>query len=165
MIDIALDAAGNLYLIGQSSASDGFPLEQALQPMVNGSFDTFITKIGDVGLPAVPICDIQMSQSSYSPGEVATANIVRQVNPGPQPVALEIKIWLRAPDGVITSFENSGADGSELLPAESELDAGPLMLFEVMPETVRGRYEFSCRLLEPLTGKLIAEDRNPFDVP
>jgi hypothetical protein len=133
--------------------------------MVNGSFDTFIMKIGDLELPAVPICDIRMSQSSYALGEMATADVIRRVNPGPMPVALELKIWRQDPDGTITSFENAGADGTLQLPAQSEMDSGPLPLFEVVPETVRGRYEFSCRLLEPLTGKLIAEDRNPFDIP
>ncbi len=162
---ITLDTAGNVYLVGQSSASDGFPIEQALQPIVNGSFDAFITKIGDVDLPAVPICDIQMSQNSYGPGDTVTAAIVRQANPGPLPVALEVKMWLQAPDGTITSFENSGADGSVQLPAGSDENLGPLPLFDVLPETVRGRYEFSCRMLEPLTGQLLAEDRNPFEIP
>ncbi len=106
---ITLDTAGNLYIVGQSNVSDGFPIEQALQPMVNGSFDVFITKIGDIDLPAVPICDIRMSQSSYSPGDIVTADVVRQVNPGPQPVALEVKIWLQDPDGGITPFQNTGA--------------------------------------------------------
>ena len=162
---VTMDAVGNLYLIGQVSSSAGFPVAQPLQPMVNGSFDTFMMKIGDVALPAIPICDLRMSQSSYALGETVTVSVVRRVNPGPLPVALEIKMWLQDPTGAITSFENSGADGSMVLPAASDVDSGPLALFGVTEETVRGRYELSCRMLDPLTGKLIAEDRNPFDIP
>jgi len=39
-------------------------------------------------------CDIQMSQLIYIDGEEVIANVLRITNPTPDPLSLELKIWL-----------------------------------------------------------------------
>ena len=62
------------------------------------------------------------------------------------------------------SFVNVGTDGSLVLPAGTDVDLGPVPLFTVTAAMPRGNYEFSCRTLDPVTGELLTEDLNPFDV-
>ncbi len=58
---------------------------------------------------------------------------------------------------------NIGADETFVLPIGFDQNFGPLPLFPAadMPP---GNYEFSCRLLDPITKKLLAEDLNTFEV-
>jgi hypothetical protein len=46
--DIALDGAGNTYLVGQSASSD-FPTKDAIQADVGGNNDVFVTKLDPTG--------------------------------------------------------------------------------------------------------------------
>jgi len=64
------------------------------------------------------------------------------------------------PIGVV----NVGADGSLVLPAGTDVDLGPLPILPVTAALPRGDYEFSCRMLDPVTGELLAEDLNLFEV-
>ena len=47
-IDLALDAAGNAYLAGTTTAND-FPLASPLQPSFGGGSDAFVSKLGPSG--------------------------------------------------------------------------------------------------------------------
>ena len=42
---------------------------------------------------------------------------------------------------------------------------GPLTLFTVNSGFPCGPYVFNCRILNPVTGGLLAEDLNPFTIP
>jgi hypothetical protein len=43
-------------------------------------------------------------------------------------------------------------------------DFGPLPLFAITPQFPRGAYALSCRVLDPVTGKIHVEDFNSFVV-
>jgi hypothetical protein len=109
-------------------------------------------------------CDVDMSQAIYVNGDTVTATTLRIVNPSAGPVSIELKIWLGWPGGPPISVVNAGADGSVILPAGLDLDLGPVSLFSVIPGTPRGAYEFSCRMLDPVTHKFLAEDLTPFAI-
>ncbi len=112
---------------------------------------------------STPQCDIQLNQANYVDGETVTANVFRFANPTGVPVATEIKCWLGVPGVPPIPVINVGADGSVVFPAGMDIDYGPIPLFPVtgLP---RGSYELSCRLLDPVTGELLCEDRNFFDI-
>jgi DNA-binding beta-propeller fold protein YncE len=159
---------GNLYVASQGTSSvlryDG----------QTGAFlDTFVTA-GSGGLqfptfltffPSDPACDIRMSQNAYSAGETVTVESWRLRNPGPDPVAVEMKTWLGVPTSGAISIVNAGADGSLTLAAGFDEEFGPIDLFVVQAGFPSGTYEFSCRLLDPTTGQTKHEDLNPFEIP
>ena len=111
-----------------------------------------------------PQCELEMSQATYVDGETVTAQVFRFSNTTDSAVATEIKIWLGVPGLAPLSVVNIGADGSFLLPAGTDLNLGPLPLLPVTPGLPRGDYEFSCRMLDPVTGALLFEDINTFEV-
>lgn len=109
-------------------------------------------------------CDIQMSQQTYIDGETARADSILFTNMTGAAVSVEWKIWLIVPGISPIGVVNIGADGSRVFQDGTSLELGPLDLFTIMPNLPRGSYEFSCRLLDPTTGRLLLEDRNFFDV-
>ena len=110
-------------------------------------------------------CAIDMSQAVYIDGETITADAFRIVNLNTAPLALEWKVWLVIPNLPPISLINLGADGSFALPSGTDVDLGPLPLLPVTAVLPRGAgYELSCRLLDPVTGRLLMEDRNFFEL-
>ena len=113
--------------------------------------------------PGLAECDIQMSQASYVDGETITADVFRIANLTGASQALEIKIWLGVP-GASPIDVPLGADDTFVLPDGTDVDLGPVPLLPVTAALARGGYEFSCRMLNPTTGRLLREDRNFFDL-
>jgi hypothetical protein len=113
--------------------------------------------------PTRPECEIEMSQPVYIDGEEVIANVLSIANPTPNALALEVKIWLDLA-GTTRPVLNLGADGSTVLPAGFNVDLGPVTLFTVDPGLPVGTHEFSCRMLDPVTGRLLREDRNFFEI-
>lgn len=111
-----------------------------------------------------PLCDIQLNQATYVDGEAVTATVFRSANLSAAPIAMEVKIWLGLPGVPPISVSNLGADGSFVLPPGTDVDLGPIPLFPVTAALPHGNYEFSCRLLDPVTGELLTEARNFFDI-
>ena len=111
----------------------------------------------------VPDCDIEMSQSVYTSGDTVTATVWRIANLDTNPVSVEWKVWLVIPTIPPISIINLGADGTLVLPGGFDLNFGPLDLFPAA-ELPPGNYEFSARLLDPVTGELLCEDVNPFTI-
>ncbi len=108
-------------------------------------------------------CDIHMDQSIYIGGETVTASRFSLYNPDTNPVAVECKAWLETPFGPPISVVNIGYDGSFVLPAGYNLDLGPLTLFPALA-VPSGTYAFSTRVLNPITGELLCEDLNVFEI-
>ena len=108
-------------------------------------------------------CDIQLSQSIYNDGDTVTAEVFRIANMSGTTLQLEWKVWLGLPGAPPVSIINVGADGSFSLP-DRDVELGPLPLLPVSAGTPPGFYEFSCRFLDPVTGELLAEDRNFFEI-
>ena len=107
-------------------------------------------------------CDIQLNQATYIDGDTVTANVFRVVNLTGAPIATELKVWQGLPKMPPISFLNVGSDGSTVLPAGADIDRGPFPLLSVTAALPRGIHEISCRLLDPVTGELLFEDRNSF---
>jgi hypothetical protein len=114
--------------------------------------------------PVTPECDIQLNQTSFGNGDTVTANVYRFANLTTAPIATEMKFWLGVPGIPPISVANVGSDGSIELPAGLDSDFGPIPLIPVTAALPRGTYEFSCRFLDPVTGELLAEDRNFFEI-
>ena len=106
-------------------------------------------------------CDTQVNHSTYVNGDPIQVSTLRFANPTSASVAAEIKVWLgttAAPVSVI----NAGANGSAMLPPGLDVNLGPFTLFTVTPAVPRGGYEFSCRLLDPASGEVLAVKRSSF---
>ena len=112
----------------------------------------------------LPECDIQLNQLTYVDGDMVTADVFRIANPTAASLALEWKVWLAVPGLSPIGIVNLGADGSFVLPAGTDVDLGPLPLLPVSAALPRGNYELSCRMLDPVTGELLTEDLNPFEI-
>lgn len=106
-------------------------------------------------------CDTQVNHPTYVNGDQVQVPVLRFANPTSGPMATEIKVWLGTPAGAV-SLINVGANGSTVLPSGLDVNLGPFTFFTVTPAMTRGGYEFSCRLLEPATGALLAVKRSSF---
>ena len=109
-------------------------------------------------------CDIQLSRGVYMDGDTVTATVFRLTNPGTEAVAVELKSWLEGPNFEPIPLINEGADGTLVLPAGFDANLGPLPLLTVTPAITRGRYEWNCRMINPVTGESRSSDINLFDV-
>ena len=121
---------------------------------------------GQVDVVSTPACDIQLNQSSYVSGDPITADVFRIANLTAASLALEWKAWLGVPNESPIEVVNVGADGSFVLPAGTDVDFGPVPFqpLSVPPGLPPGSYELSCRLLDPVTGELLTEDINVFEI-
>jgi hypothetical protein len=108
------------------------------------------------------LCETAVNQNSYSNGDSVQLSTLRLANLGSNAAATEIKVWLGLPDGTNLTFVNTGANGSVVLPPGFDVHLGPATLFQVTAALARGGYEISCRLLEPVTGKVIASNFRSF---
>jgi hypothetical protein len=110
------------------------------------------------------LCDIGMSQATYTNGDTVATQFFRLANQTQSDVALEWKAWLTGVGIDPISLLNVGADGSIILPAGLDTDFGAISLFPVTPGIPRGTYGFNCRLLDPVTGETMTLDENLFDI-
>lgn len=109
-------------------------------------------------------CDIELNQDLFVDGETITADVFRVANRSGDPIAMELKIWLGVPDASPVSIANVGAFGGYALPAGTDVDLGPISLGTVTAAWPREDYDFSCRMLDRITGGVLWEDRNFFEV-
>ena len=96
--------------------------------------------------------------------EQVTARVARLSNPGPGPVAVEIKTWFENPGMSSTPDKNIGWDGTFVLSPGYDQDFGPMPLFTVTSDFTPGTYEYNCRLIDPVTGRPVTLDRNVYDI-
>jgi hypothetical protein len=105
-----------------------------------------------------------MSQPNYADGQTVTATEFRLSNTAATNSIIELKVSLTVPGIAPISFLNFGADGSLILPPGADENLAPLMLFVVNPLMPRGTYEFHSRIVNPVTGKMVSQDLNTFDI-
>lgn len=110
------------------------------------------------------LLDITMNKSTYVNGDNVTASGFRLKNTGSSAAAVELKVWLGVPGAAPIAILNLGPDGSFVIPAAFDHEFGPLGLFTVAGTLPRGNYEFSSRMVDPLTGFTLSEDLNPFAI-
>lgn len=111
-----------------------------------------------------PRCQLEVTQQSYRAGDTVRASL-HLSNPTPAAAQVEMKIWFSAPGEVALSLADPAEAGRSLeLPGMLNRDSGSLRLFAVDDSTPRGTYEMNCRLIDPVTGSLLSEDLNAFQV-
>jgi len=149
---ISLDTLGSMVLDIDGDQLDARFIDN------NGSVQDYFTLV-----KGRPVCDIQMSQASYTAGETVTVSVFRISNPTTNLVSVEWAVWLEIPTIPPISLVNIGASGTFILSQGFDRDYGPFPLFSAtgLPP---GNYELSCRLLDPVTKKLLAEDLNTFEI-
>lgn len=113
----------------------------------------------------MPVCDVRLNRATYLGGDAVVAQVARLANPTAVALPVEVKLWFEQPDGLASPCLSVGGDGSFVLPPGSDTDYGPLSLTLVSLTTPRGTHRFNCRVLHAVTGELLAEDINPYDVP
>jgi hypothetical protein len=149
-----------------------------LAAMTGGVFSNVCTEAIDIGLTRIaeeiigsasppvlhPGCDIQFNQTSYGNGNAVVMQVFGFSNPTAAQQRVEVKIWLEVPAAAPIGLLNIGADGSFVLPPGYNANFGPATLFTITPQFPRGSYAVQCRFVDPVTGRLQAEDLNPFVV-
>ena len=131
---------------------------------LRGNADAVTDRTTAGTLPGGVVCDMQLNKTNFVNGDSVIAQVLRIANPGTVEVPVELKIWFDIPGMAPASFANTGANGSVKLPPGFTTNAGPLTLFTVSTAFPRGTYGFNCRLLNPVTGGLLTEDLNPFQI-
>lgn len=111
-----------------------------------------------------PYCDIQLNQSNYESGQNIIANVFQLANPFFDTAAIEWKAWFNVPGSAPLSILNIGADSSLLLTPGFNNDFAPIPLATVTMDDTIGIYAFNCRLIDPVTGFIISQDDNSFNV-
>ncbi len=179
---VAMDyhpVTGKLYAAVQQGQADDPPPAKSTLAILDPHSGTF-TIVGEVDSTGVkldgiaftspdyvppPECGIKLNKRRYRNGDEVIAEVLRLANPGDERIRTEIKIWFHKPDQPPKSVLRLGGFGGLRLPPGMDIDFGPIRLIrEITPDTPRGTYEFSCRLLDPVTGGLLWEDRNFFEV-
>lgn len=111
-----------------------------------------------------PFCDVATDKTGYGDGETVTASVRRLVNLGDAPVAVRLRMAVGRPSKPPIVLVDIGGDGSLVLQPGTDDDFGPKALLEVNPDLPRGSYSLQCRLTDPSTGKLLAEDTSTFQI-
>jgi hypothetical protein len=105
-------------------------------------------------------CGSTLDKRSYLAGDVVRGELTLGSTSSSIPV--ELKVWLRLPDGGQIAAVNRGADGSLMMWGGAI--KYPLDLFAVDAGTATGIYELGCRLLNPVTGEKLDEHTFVFEV-
>lgn len=115
-LSIAADAAGNAYVSGETASAD-FPLANAFQPTIGGSYDAFLTKFNPGGSALVystflggssfeqgMAVAVDSTGSAYVTGRTDSDNFPTEVPIQPQRGSQDLKS-----DGFVTKFNASGS--------------------------------------------------------
>ncbi len=114
---------------------------------------------------SLPVCDVRLNRTTYLSGDQIVAQVARLTNPTSTALSVEVKLWFEQLGGASAApFLTVGADGAFVLPPGFDTDFGPLQLATVQALTARGTYKFNCRVLHAVTGELLAEDFNLYEV-
>ena len=151
---------GGISTINTTSVADTGVLA-CCHPGVPGDLGTRAGAAGTWNSSGVR-CEIVLNGTTFGNGQLVTASVIRFANTSETPTAVEVKVWLDSPTFAPVSVINAGATGSAVLPAGADINIGPKPLFTVNANFPRGTYGFSCRLLNPVTGKQQSESLKSF---
>jgi Concanavalin A-like lectin/glucanases superfamily/Purple acid Phosphatase, N-terminal domain len=112
----------------------------------------------------LPVVDIRMDRTAYSVGDTVTASSFSISNPSGLSRSVELKTWLVTPALEPITLKAEETAGLFTLPAGMALDIGPLSLFDILSDLPAGTWQVDARLVDPVTGDLIAEDIKSFTV-
>jgi len=109
-------------------------------------------------------CDVEMSQPSYSYGDVIGLSKLEVSATGSGAIPSEVKTWMEMPDGAEVSIVRAGGDGSVVIFGGTSQDWAPQRILGVDANTQKGDYKVGCRILNPTTGAYLNEDVANFTV-
>jgi hypothetical protein len=108
---------------------------------------------------------ITMSKSTYVNGDTITVNEFGPKNTSTSNAAVRIQVTITIPTMGTLSVIDIGADGSLQLPANLNVNLGPLSLFQINSSfPPKGNWSFDAKVSNPTTGAVIDQDINPFVV-
>jgi hypothetical protein len=110
------------------------------------------------------VVDIHVERQSYRPGETVVADARWISNSSPHNLKAELKTWLAFPGLLPIAYGNLNEDGMLTLAPGFNRDYGSKQLFQVSKEAPGGICEFNARLINPVTGDILSEDRNTFSI-
>jgi hypothetical protein len=109
-------------------------------------------------------CTVGLNGRLFSYGDVVSATDLRITNSHAADVPIELKVWLRLPNGNHLSAWNTGADGTLVFPAGRSKNFAPFDILGVGDDVATGDYEFGCRLLDPSSGRELYQSSATFSV-
>ena len=109
-------------------------------------------------------CAVTVDQPAYVNGQTVVVPSFGLINEATASAAIEVKMWLGGKSIAPVGLVNAGATGTVQLPAAFDQNLGPFALATIGAAWPRGEYELGCRLLHPVTGKLLSETIVPFSV-
>jgi hypothetical protein len=111
-----------------------------------------------------PVVDIRMDRTAYRLGDTVTARSLLISNPSRLGRSVELKTWLVTPDLESIILNAAETEGFLTLPPGMALDIGPVSFFDIPSDLPTGTYQLETRLVDPVTGDLIAEGMTSFTV-
>jgi hypothetical protein len=108
-------------------------------------------------------CLVRLNQTTFVNGQTALLTLSLE-NRGAATRAIEFKLAIDGRRVEPAGLVNVGAAGDWRLPGLFDQTYGPFPLFAVTPASLRGDFEVACRLLHPVSGKLLSESVAPFTV-
>jgi Concanavalin A-like lectin/glucanases superfamily/Purple acid Phosphatase, N-terminal domain len=112
----------------------------------------------------VPVVDIGMDRTAYRVGDTVTASSLLISNPSRLSRSVELKTWLVTPDLEPIMLNAEEIAGLFTLPAGMALEIGPVSFSDILSDLPAGAWQVEARLVDPVTGDLIAEDMDSFTV-
>jgi hypothetical protein len=112
---------------------------------------------------AAPTVDIELEQWSHRKGDTVSTAAFRIANPSDQGRDVEVKTWMELPGMPPLSLDLSETETLTLEPG-SHQDCGSTPLMKVTAEKISGTGEANARLIDPVTGDVLAEDFNAFSI-
>ncbi|PYV19728.1 MAG: hypothetical protein DMG07_01325 [Acidobacteria bacterium] len=152
--------------VDPSNDSDFWTIQEyaALPSQLSDRWATWWGKVPGSAAPSVASWVITMSKSTYGIGDTITAT---EFGPrsGAASTAVRIEITLTVPTIGKVILVDIGGDGSFVLPANTNVNLGPLQLVAVASSfPPKGAWSLDSKVTTPTTGVLIAQDVNPFVV-
>ncbi len=111
-----------------------------------------------------PFVNVRLSRDVYTAGETLSAIHLWLGNPSRCARDVEVKVWLTADGGAPAPVSQDTLEGSLTLPAGLNQDFGPVPLCPLDSESLAGSYRLTARIIDQVTGEVLAEDSAPFTV-
>jgi hypothetical protein len=160
---IAVDGSGSLYVAGRTFATNFPGTAGAFQTAPDPDWGTgFIVKLAD---PKPATVNATIGKTTYAAGDTITASELRLKNPNASALAVRLRIWFVVPSVGEHTLLDTGAQASFMLPANLDVDFGPIQLIPVGASfPPRGSWQLNARITNPSGTVVYSEDANAFTV-
>ncbi len=138
--------------------------EAVVENLLPGSgTDTEVVR--SVGARPAPTVHFELSKPFFGTNEPVELSGLTVANPGSSEQAVELKTWLASSAAPPVSLGAAGEDGGCILPAATVSDFGPVTVLEAAAAPPEGSiYRVGSRMLDPVTGDLLSEEKAVFAV-